>query len=304
MPLSDIEPKTPFMKTLIIHTCAAMTLFLPLVVKAQKTVIKPEDTAVATAKILDVFVAKLETRPSFLMEMLADDRDRAERLLRAAQKDRPTARAWPLDIRMLFAADASAGRKLEGKAKVDHFKRAVVYLRESLDITLQVLAENPNQNLEAMWPDLALDLASASVETGELKFAKLHATKTLQYNKDREGWNYGNIIHNANQILGRVSLREGKLADAKAYLLKAGATPGSAQLNSFGPQMSLATELVKKGENETVLEYLDLVAAFWANPDERTEANSKRSARQNRDLLELWKKEIGAGKVPAHAKWR
>ena len=299
MPLSDIEPKT-----LIIHACAAMTLFLPLAATAQKTVIKPQDKAVATAKILDVFVAKLETRPSFLMEMLADDRDRAERLLRAAQKDRPTARAWPLDISMLFAADVFAGKNLKGKEKVAHFKRAVVYLRESLDITLNVLSENPNRKLEALRPGLALDLSWAALEAGELKFAKLHAMKTLRYNQDRESWDYGNIIHKANQILGRVALREGRVADAKTYLLKAGATPGSPQLNTHGPQMSLAAELMENGEKETVLEYLDLVAAFWANPDERTDAKSKRVARLHRELLEAWKKQISAGKIPDHAKWR
>ncbi|MGB0580939.1 MAG: hypothetical protein ACPGVU_14655 [Limisphaerales bacterium] len=291
------------MKTLIIHSLA-LSLLLPLAAKAQQTVVKPEDKAAVAAKALDTFVTQLDTSPSFLMEMLADDRDRVERLLRAAQKDRPTARAWPLDIRTLFAADVFAGKKLEGKEKVAHFKRAVDYLSESLDITLNVLSENPNRKLEALWPGLALDLSLAALEAGELDFAKLHATKTLRYNKDRESWDYGNIIHKANQILGRVALREGKLAAAKAYLLKAGATPGSPQLNTHGPQFLLAEELMAKGEKETVLKYLDLVAAFWANPDERTSANSKRVARLHSDLLEAWKKQVSAGKIPDHVKWR
>jgi len=38
-------------------------------------------------------------------------------------------------------------------------------------------------------------------------------------------------------------LKEGKVEDAKHYLLEAGKTPGSPQLNSFGPDMSLAEEL-------------------------------------------------------------
>jgi hypothetical protein len=55
------------------------------------------------------------------------------------------------------------------------------------------------------------------------------------------GDHHGNVIHNANQILGRCALREGKLIDAPEYLLKADTTPGSPQLNSSGPQMHLST---------------------------------------------------------------
>jgi hypothetical protein len=46
-------------------------------------------------------------------------------------------------------------------------------------------------------------------------------------------------------------------------LLKAGATPGSPQLNSFGPNMALAKELLDKGEREAVLEYFTLCSKFW-----------------------------------------
>ncbi len=91
---------------------------------------------------------------------------------------------------------------------------------------------------------------------------------------------------------------------AKNHLLAAGATPGSPQLDSFGPQMQLAGELLAQGEKETVLQYLDLVARFWANPDERTEAASKRVAREHLVLLESWKTQVRAGKVPDHAKWQ
>jgi hypothetical protein len=77
------------------------------------------------------------------------------------------------------------------------------------------------------------------------ELAKKHAAKTLRKNADGKNWSNGNIIHNANQILGCGALREGKLADAKTYLFKAVATPGSPQLNSFGPEMQLARELLE-----------------------------------------------------------
>jgi hypothetical protein len=50
---------------------------------------------------------------------------------------------------------------------------------------------------------------------------------------------------------------------AKARLLDAGKTPGSPQLDSFGPNMELAHELLQKGEKDVVLQYFDLCAKFW-----------------------------------------
>ena len=86
--------------------------------------------------------------------------------------------------------------------------------------------------------------------------------------------------------------------------MKVDGTTGSPQLDSFGPEMQLAQELSEKGEKETVLEYLDLVARFWANPNERTEANSERIARDHLNQLEAWKRQVRAGNVPDHEKWK
>jgi hypothetical protein len=51
--------------------------------------------------------------------------------------------------------------------------------------------------------------------------------------KYRSDWNYGNAVHKANLALGRVALRDGDIEQAKHYLIEAGKTPGSPQLNSF-----------------------------------------------------------------------
>ena len=59
------------------------------------------------------------------------------------------------------------------------------------------------------------------------------------------------------------------VAEAKRLLLEAGKSPGSPQLNSFGPNMLLAKELLAKGEQEAVIEYFDLCAKFWKPQDGR-----------------------------------
>ncbi|MCB0686986.1 MAG: hypothetical protein KDC53_10685 [Saprospiraceae bacterium] len=81
----------------------------------------------------------------------------------------------------------------------------------------------------------------------------------------RSDWNYGNAIHHANLVLGKIALEHKDLEKAKDYFLKAGKSKGSPQLGSFGPNMSLARDLLEIGEQEVVLEYLDLVKRFW-NP--------------------------------------
>ena len=99
---------------------------------------------------------------------------------------------------------------------------------------------------------------------GEIISAEKLAIEYLEIANIKKGnWNYGNAIHHANLILGRIALKNGDTLSAKKYLIKAGNTPGSPQLNSFGPNMLLAKELLEKGEKKSVIEYLNLTKKFW-----------------------------------------
>ena len=80
-------------------------------------------------------------------------------------------------------------------------------------------------------------------------------------------WNYGNAIHKANLILGLVARRGGRKAEAVSYLSSAGTTPGSPQLDSFGPSLLLAREWAKAGEHKAVAGYLRSVQRFWKAKD-------------------------------------
>lgn len=108
------------------------------------------------------------------------------------------------------------------------------------------------------------DMSRAAFEAGDNTKAEEYATDLLQdAEKFRNSWNYGNAVHSGNIVLGRIALRRGDVAGAKAHLLAAGGTPGSPQLDSFGPNMMLAQELLAKGERETVLTYLEACGKFW-----------------------------------------
>jgi hypothetical protein len=108
------------------------------------------------------------------------------------------------------------------------------------------------------------DAAKQSFSIGRLEDARKYAGEllTLAQRFPRD-WNYGNAIQDANLVLGRIALKEGKLDEARECLLAAGRSPGSPQMDSFGPNMSLARDLLEKGERETVLQYFALCRKFW-----------------------------------------
>lgn len=111
------------------------------------------------------------------------------------------------------------------------------------------------------------DLAKMAFAAGVPERAAVFAEDMLKNNPP--GWNHGNNIHHGNLILGRVALAKGDVAEAKRRLILAGKTKGSPQLNTFGPNMQLAKELLEKGERDVVLEYFGLCAKFWKSGRER-----------------------------------
>ena len=99
----------------------------------------------------------------------------------------------------------------------------------------------------------------------------------------QQNWNYGNAIHAGQTLLGHVALENGNVKESAEHLLLAGLTPGSTQLNSMGPGMGLAMELITAGETGAVLKYFDLCRDFWKPGAER---------------LDLWSSQVLEGKTP------
>jgi hypothetical protein len=128
------------------------------------------------------------------------------------------------------------------------------------------------------------DAAKESFEVGKIEDARKYAKELLALAPKYQGnWNYGNAIQDGNLVLGRIALKEGRKEEAKQYLIEAGRSPGSPQMNSFGPNMSLARDLLEKGERDVVLQYFDLCRKFWD---------------LGHDQLDQWTKDVKAGKTP------
>jgi hypothetical protein len=138
---------------------------------------------------------------------------------------------------------------------------------------------------------LLAPLTETAVEVERLDEADSLAGLLLNEYLVEGSWMAGNIVHNANQVRGRVALRRGDVAAAREYLAAAGDTPGSPQLNSFGPRFTLARELLERGQTEAVLAYLGAVRRFWANPDAIR-------------ILTESEEHIRAGEIPTDVRWR
>jgi tetratricopeptide (TPR) repeat protein len=127
-------------------------------------------------------------------------------------------------------------------------------------------------------------IALASVDVGKYEDAKKYANKLKNLMPNyQKNWNYGNAIQDVNVVLGRLAVIEKRIDDAKYHLLEAGKSPGSPTMNSFGPNMSLAKDLLEKGEKDVVLEYFELCRKFWANMH---------------GSLDKWVSEVKDGNIP------
>lgn len=132
--------------------------------------------------------------------------------------------------------------------------------------------------------------AKSALEAGKTEEARKLAEElgglAPKYTND---WNYGNAIQDWNQVLGRIALAEGDIGEAKRRLLASADSKGSPVMNSFGPNMTLAKELLEKGEKDVVLQYFDRCAKFWKFDRESPSYGGR---------LDRWKAQVEKGEIP------
>lgn len=107
---------------------------------------------------------------------------------------------------------------------------------------------------------------------------------TLKLKTDQDGFpasNRGKALHKFHTHQGRLLLHDGDIKGAKQQLLLSLDVKPDATMRSFGPNMSLARDLLAEGEQEVVISYLDGCSKFW-----------------NDASIEQWKAEIDRGEIP------
>lgn len=140
--------------------------------------------------------------------------------------------------------------------------------------------------------------AEAALKAGDAYKTAALAAELLRENTDKSSWNYGNVVYDANQLLGLAALREANIKAADQYLLAAGRTPGSPQLDSFGPKMPLAQALYAKGQKSTVQSFLSSVIKFWGTTKPGGE-KYKSVDESNAAKIHEWQAQIVAGQTPS-----
>ena len=198
-----------------------------------------------------------------------EESDVAARFLKQGMKLEPTNPRWKEQLAHLMTlAPSVAGSESAGGASPLSLRESALAEREGEDGRYYALDE----------------IAEAALKAGDEVKARAYAEELLALSERLpRDWHYGNAVHDGNRILGHLALRAGDVEAAKAFLLKAGATPGSPQLNSFGPELTLASDLLAKGQRDAVIQYLRMCGSFW---------------KDRGDALDRWIAEIHAGGTP------
>ena len=197
-----------------------------------------------------------------------EDRRTSIKLLKQAQSLDPSNPEWPRKLGHILRL----GLRGPGEGDPRFAEDALEQLEKAYELADDSLRDS-----------LLEDLAKGAYSADQLDKAHQYAELMLQ--NTEAGWNFGNRVHHGNLVLGRIALREGNIEEAKSRLTAAGNTPGSPQLNSFGPNMALAKALLEIGEREAVLEYFRLCSKFW---------NSDRA----KEKLDKWGALAAAGRIP------
>lgn len=117
-----------------------------------------------------------------------------------------------------------------------------------------------------------LDRAIAEKKWDKVEFYALEYLNTAKsYQKN---WNFGNAIFYGNMALASVSIQKHDNKSAIKHIILASLTPGSPQLNSFGPfNDSLYTEplfeLFKLGERNSLIEFAQNCKKFLKDSSEK-----------------------------------
>ncbi len=101
-------------------------------------------------------------------------------------------------------------------------------------------------------------------------------------------WNYGNAIFDGHMAYASCEAKNKNFDSAIHHITEASKTPGSPQLNTFGPpynDMSVLSDLLREGHTTEVMTFLNSLKRFWDSDS-------------SQEYFDFWEKEIKAGRIP------
>lgn len=111
---------------------------------------------------------------------------------------------------------------------------------------------------------LVTRILKEAMDSGDHDRMRRYARDTLELSpRFPDDWNHGNGIYSGHTALGLLALADGDREGAVRHLLAAAGTPGSPQLGSFGPDLTLAQRLLDLGQRDAVIQFLEKCQTFW-----------------------------------------
>ncbi len=220
---------------------------------------------------------------------ILNDKRKSEEFFQKAKVLEPENPDWPKHLGHLYSLltrgkDAHAAD--EAKLALQELKASEKVRLKSNDSLVNAESDFAEEDLLGRINALP-DLAKAALDAGEFEEARRYASELLTLTRSEDIPKYfredGNAIHYSNLVLGRCELREGNIEQAKKHLIASGQTKGSPNLNSFGPNMSLAKDLLENGEQEVVIKFFELCRVFWES---------------HADNLQEWSEQVQQGEIP------
>lgn len=238
----------------------ATALLLPLA--AARPV--PADRAPAKGTVPPI-VGRMAPAPEAAWTLMSAKDRAAERRLKQAEAANPTNSKWPDQLGLLYflhvADDGTPVSRAWARASLAQYGRATLLAGQWMVRTRHV---PPSSGAP-----VSDKIAKMAFAAGDYDRARRCAVALLQVGQN-QGQGVvdpdGDHIHTANLILGRLALHDGDTAQAERYLLAMGRVSGSPSLDSFGPNMRLAKDLLAAGRRDTVLAYFDECGRFWKYP--------------------------------------
>ena len=183
--------------------------------------------------------------------------------------------------RSLDPSNAEWPRRLGFEHELNNDRPPQATDRQAADKALELYENAFELSDERDRESLLEELAKVAFEAGQHDKARKYAESLLR--DAQRGASYGNRVHHGNLVLGRIALAEGNVKAAKFRLIAAGNIPSEPNLSTFGPNMTLAKELLEQGERDVVLKYFRLCSRFWDRDDGQ---------------LEKWTAVVELGKIP------
>ena len=205
-----------------------------------------------------------EARKAWL-DQIAKDPNNPTLLFHAAEAF--TLRDWELAVQLLLKAQLLDGFNPKWARKLGHlYELDRLGDSDEDDVKLAEKALTQFERAYELSDDPAREVLLVALAKNAFvarQYAKAREYAEAALNDNGRGWNQGNGTHYGHLTLGRIALAEGNVEEAKYRLIAAAMIQGSPQLNSFGPDMTLAEELLETGEKDVVLKYFELCEVFW-----------------------------------------